>query len=164
MMGADAPELATVSSACAHARPSNTLAPWASLLGLAGAVVLLAPGSTLAKDPPLPSQDDLRRLQLNTLACGRENSAAACQQARAQADQLLDHPRLGGSCKDTLWTIRDTAVVVTSSSFERRQKLNRAGSDVTLFCRPQTQPVRPAGGDNKEGENRPRGFGLIPSS
>lgn len=136
----------------------------AGLLGLTSSTTLLVPAAALAKEPPLPNQDQLRQLQLLTLACGRENTAEACQQARALADPLLDHPRLGGTCKDTLWAIRENAVVVPANSYERRQRLNRAGSDVTIFCRPQTQPVRPSAGDTKEGGNRPRGFGLIPNS
>jgi hypothetical protein len=134
-----------------------------ALLSLASGAVLLAPPPVLAKDPPLPTMEELRQLQLRTLDCGRENTAEPCQQARDQADPLLDHPRLGGSCKDTLWTIRQQAVVAATNSFERRQRLNRAGADVTIFCRPQTQPVRPSS-DNKDGGNRPRGFGLIPNS
>lgn len=136
----------------------------AGLLGLTSSTALLVPPAALAKEPPLPNQDQLRQLQLVTLACGRENTAEACQQARALADPLLDHPRLGGTCKDTLWAIRENAVVVPVNSYERRQRLNRAGSDVTIFCRPQTQPVRPSAGDTKDSGNRPRGFGLIPNS
>lgn len=134
------------------------------MLGLSGSLTLLACTAALAKDPPIPTSEDLRQLQLLTLACGRDNASEPCQQARQQADPLLDHPRLGGSCKDTLWAIRENAVVAPSNSFERRQRLNRAGADVVIFCRPQTQPVRPSSDTNKGGGNRPRGFGLIPNS
>lgn len=148
----------------ARSRVVSRTALWAGLLGVFSTAALLAPTAALAKDPPLPSPEQLRQLQLLTLACGRDNAAAPCEQARAMADPLLDHPRLGGTCKDTLWTIREHAVVATSNSFERRQRLNRAGSDVTIFCRPQSQPVRPSSSDNKDGGNQRRGFGLIPNS
>jgi len=145
------------------AHPQAAKALRISLISLISGTSLLSQAPLLAKDPPLPTLDELRLLQLRTLDCGRENSAEPCRQARDQADPLLDHPRLGGSCKDTLWTIRQQAVVVPTNSFERRQQLNRAGSDLTLFCRPQTQPVRPST-NNKDGGTRPRGFGLIPNS
>jgi hypothetical protein len=126
---------------------------------------LLVPAPVVAKDPPMPTMEELRQLQLRTLDCGRENLPEPCRQARDQADPLLDHPRLGGSCKDALWTIREQATVAPSNSFERRQRLNRAGTDITIFCRPQTQPVRPSSDNKKDGGgSRPRGFGLIPNS
>jgi hypothetical protein len=65
------------------------------VLGLAGSLTLLAPAATLAKDPPMPTAEELRQLQLLTLACGRDNTPEPCLQARQQADPLLDHPRLG---------------------------------------------------------------------
>jgi hypothetical protein len=153
-----------VRSALAAPPSASRPALSAAWLALAGSLTLLAPAAALAKDPPMPTSEELRQLQLLTLACGRDNLSEPCQQARQQADPLLDHPRLGGSCKDTLWAIRENAVVAPSNSFERRQRLNRAGADVTIFCRPQTQPVRPNTDTKKGGGERPRGFGLIPNS
>lgn len=126
-------------------------------------LVVLTAAPLLARPVPLPSDDELRQLQRHTFDCGRENSAEPCRQARSQADPLLDHPRLSGSCKDVLWTIREQAVVVATNSVERRNRLNRAGADVTVLCRPQAQPVRPSTTPPPGGEQR-RGFGLIPSS
>jgi hypothetical protein len=113
-----------------------------------------------AKEPPLPSGEELRQLQLLTVACGRDNTAEPCQKARNQADPLMDHPRLSGSCKDALWTIREKAVVVPSNNYERRQLLTRAGTDVPIFCKPQAQPVKPKA-DDKAGSQKRSGFGLL---
>jgi hypothetical protein len=74
-------------------------------------------------------------LQLTTYACGRDNTASSCEQARLQADPLLDHPRLPASCKDVLWKIRQKAVVAPSNSFERRDPIDAAANEVTVFCR-----------------------------
>ena len=134
-------------------------APIGLLLCSALAGTGLALGAA-AKEPPLPSSEELRQLQLLTVACGRDNSAEPCQKARDQADPLMDHPRLSGSCKDALWTIREKAVVVPSNSYERRQQLTRAGTDVPLFCKPQAQPVKPKA-DDKAGSQKRSGFGLL---
>jgi len=52
-----------------------------------------------------PSPETLRDVQLAALACARENTSDTCSQARKLADPLMDHPRLPGGCKDTLWAI-----------------------------------------------------------
>jgi hypothetical protein len=141
--------------AMASLRPAPISVLLWSALASAGLALAAA-----AKEPPLPSSEELRQLQLLTLACGRDNSAEPCQQARDQADPLMDHPRLSGSCKDALWTIREKAVLVPSNSYERRQQLNRAGTDVTIFCKPQTQPIKPKA-DVKDGGQKRSGFGLL---
>lgn len=121
-------------------------------------LLLVHAAPPLAKEVPLPSSDELRQLQLRTLACGRDNSAEPCEQARRQADPLMDHPRLSGSCKDALWTILQKAVVASSNSYERRQQLTRAGNDVTAFCKPLPQPVKPK---PEASEQKRSGFGLL---
>lgn len=132
-------------------------------LGL-GVMGWLATPTLLAapKDPPYPSMDELRELQLNTFACGRENTTESCAKARAMADPLMDHPRLGASCKDAIWTIRERAQPAAISSFERRETLNRAGQDLLRFCKQQTRTVVPKKTDDKPKDKK--GFGLIPSS
>ena len=110
--------------------PRSLLA--ASLLG-----ALLTAGPTRAGTPleTFPAPETFRKLQLTTYACGRDNTANSCEQARLQADPLLDHPRLPASCKDVLWRIRQKAVVAPTNSFERRDPIDAAANDVTVFCR-----------------------------
>jgi hypothetical protein len=111
-------------------------------VGLAG-LALLAPLAAAAAptDGLVPPPASLfRSLQLTTLACGRDNDATSCDKARAMADPLLDHQRLSASCKDTLWAIREKAVVAPTNTPERRDGIDRAAKDVTVLCR---QPVRP---------------------
>jgi len=88
-----------------------------------------------------PPASQFRSLQLLTLSCGRDNTSASCDKARAMADPLLDHPRLSASCKDSLWAIRQKAVTAPTNSPERRDGIDRAAKDVTVLCR---QPNRPA--------------------
>lgn len=92
----------------------------------------------------MPSQTELRGLQQLVFACGRDNTSGPCEQARGQADPLLDHPRLGGSCKDVLWQIREQAVVASENSFSRRDRLERAGIDLLRLCQPQRARTAPA--------------------
>lgn len=141
--------------AMASLRPAPISVLLCSALASAGLTLAAA-----AKEPPLPSSEELRQLQLHAVACGRDNTAEPCQKARAQADPLMDHPRLSGSCKDALWTIREKAVVAPSNSYERRQQLTRAGSDVPIFCKPQAQPIKPKA-DDKAGSQKRSGFGLL---
>jgi len=110
--------------------PRSLLA--ASLLG-----ALLTAGPARSGTPPetFPAPETFRKLQLTTYACGRDNTASSCEQARLQADPLLDHPRLPASCKDVLWRIRQKAVVAPTNSFERRDPIDAAANDVTVFCR-----------------------------
>ncbi|MFS6827151.1 hypothetical protein [Cyanobium sp. ATX-6F1] len=104
--------------------------------------------------------DQLRELQLHTFACGRENTAESCTKARTMADPLMDHPRLGASCKDAIWTICQRAQPAAANSFERREALNRAGQDLLPFCKQQTRTVAPSKTEAKPQEKK--GFGLIP--
>lgn len=116
-------------------RPLRRAARILTLLGGTG-LTLLGGGLVLAgeQDPPRPSRASLRELQLLVFDCSRENRDGPCGQARAMADPLLDHPRLSGSCKDTLWQIRERAVVAAENSFARRDQLNRTANDMLRFC------------------------------
>ena len=94
-----------------------------------------------------PPAATFRNLQLLALTCSRENTAASCDQARAIADPLLDHPRLPTSCKDVLWSISQKARPAASNTESRRDGIDRAAKDLTLFCKSQTKPT--GKGDNK---------------
>lgn len=108
----------------------------ALLLGLA------LPPPAAAESAPFPSSESIRQLQLQTLACARENTAAACDPARRQADPLIDHPRLPATCKDTLWAIVQQAQPAASNSFERRDALGRLAQDLTRVCRQTLRPTQ----------------------
>jgi hypothetical protein len=115
-------------------------------------------GALLAASPPsyppesFPPASVFRTLQLTTLACGRENTAASCADARRQADPLLDHPRLPARCKDVLWSIRNLAVDAPSNSMARREPIDQAANEVTIACRqvikakPEEKPQGGGGG------------------
>ena len=117
-------------------------------LGVRSAALLLLGGQALAAMPAAanevsyPATDLFRRLQLDVLACGRDNTPSSCGSARKTADPLLDHPRLPASCKDVLWTIRERAVVAPANSFNRRDQLNSAAADLIPLCRDR-DVVRP---------------------
>ena len=64
-------------------------------LALGLIALLAAPLQAAPKDPPYPSMELLRELQLQTFACGRENTVEACGKASTMADPLLDHPPPG---------------------------------------------------------------------
>jgi len=123
---------------------------------------LAAPLQAAPKDPPYPSMEQLREIQLNTFICGRENTAESCAKARTMADPLMDHPRLGASCKDAIWSIRERAKPAETNSYERREALNRAGQDVIPFCKQQTRSVAPS--KDKDKPQQKKGFGLIQGS
>ena len=125
--------------------------------------LLAAPVQAAPKDPPYPSMELLRELQLQTFACGRDNTIEACGKASTMADPLMDHPRLGATCKDAIWTIRERAKPATTNTFERREALNRAGQDVIPFCKQQTRSVAPSKTDTKPKEKKGV-FNLIPGS
>lgn len=105
-----------------------------------------------------PPVELFRQLQLDTLACGRENTAATCNKARGVADPLLDHPLLPASCKDNLWNIRERAVVSPTNSYERRERLNREAADVTVLCKPATKPLG-SGTPTQQTQQRQGGLG-----
>ena len=132
-------------------------------LALGLIALLAAPVQAAPKDPPYPSMELLRELQLQTFACGRDNTIETCGKARTMADPLMDHPRLGATCKDAIWTIRERAKPATTNTFERREALNRAGQDVIPFCKQQTRSVAPSKTDTKPKEKQGV-FNLIPGS
>lgn len=138
-----------MSSAPLHAR---TIA--STLIPLAGIVLLAAPAgwppALAGQDPAYPSQEQLRQLQLLTFSCARDNRAAACDLARRQADPLLDHPRLPGSCKDNLWQIREQAVVAPINSLERRDRLDRVGVQMLRSCQSGNRSVVPGAGRDQQ--------------
>ncbi|MEB3323150.1 MAG: hypothetical protein VKI81_10050 [Synechococcaceae cyanobacterium] len=136
---------------------------------VAAALPALAAGPLwAAPDPALfPPEETFRRLRLITLICGRDNTAEACDEARAAADPLLDHPRLPASCKDALWTItqkahRDPAISAAQQNgkyFARRDPIDEAAQEVLTFCR--QQPARTAEKERPEGQRGRGSFGLI---
>ncbi|MDA0717313.1 MAG: hypothetical protein O2839_03710 [Cyanobacteria bacterium] len=132
-------------------------------LALGLIALLTAPLQAAPKDPPYPSMELLRELQLHAFACGRDNTIEACGKARTMADPLMDHPRLGANCKDAIWTIRERSKPAANNTFERREALDRAGQDLIPFCKQQTRSVVPSKIDSKPQE-RKGGFGLIPGS
>jgi hypothetical protein len=139
-------------------------APRIDLALASGLIALLAaPLQAAPKDPPYPSMELFRELQLHTFDCGRDNTVEACNKARTMADPLMDHPRLGANCKDAIWIIRERAKPAATNSFERRETLNRAGQDLIPFCKQQTRSVVPSKTDSKPKEKK-GGFGLIPGS
>jgi len=118
-------------------RPLNQPLSQGSLLAasLLAAVLMAGPARSGTLPDGFPTPETFRKLQLTTYACGRDNTASSCEQARLQADPLLDHPRLPASCKDVLWKIRQKAVAAPSNSFERRDPIDAAAAEVTVFCR-----------------------------
>jgi hypothetical protein len=133
---------------------------------LAGAVALLVPlclAQPVAAAPAAaayPPAETFRRIQLSAFACGRDNTSTSCDQARSQADKLLDHPRLASSCKDALWEVRQTAQTAPSNSFARRDPIDEAANRVRLVCRQPAaagaaakSTTAPAGGDGGSGGN-----------
>lgn len=102
---------------------------------------LLAATPTPSYPPDVfPAANVFRTLQLSTLACGRENAADRCADARRQADPLLDHPRLPARCKDVLWSIRNLAVEAPSNSLARRDPIDQAAGELTIACRQVVKP------------------------
>lgn len=146
--------------------PATGLRQAAATALLAPALMLLAaalskPASaqnTAAEDATtFPEPGVFREIQLKTMACGRENRNEPCQQARAMADPLMDHPKLPASCKDALWSILEKATVAPSNSYTRREALNKDATDVTSRCKPATKPVGSSGGSGKPEEKRSGG-------
>ena len=131
------------------------------LVALAGPLAQPLRAAPPATYPPdlFPPASVFRTLQLTTLACGRENTAERCAEARRQADPLLDHPRLPARCKDVLWSIRNLAVDAPTNSLVRREPIDRAANEVTIACRqvlkakPESKP-QGAGGGAGDGQLR----------
>lgn len=131
-------------------------AGWAVLVVGASLIPHLAGSPLQAGNPTtyppevFPPASVFRTLQLTTLACGRENTPERCNEARRQADPLLDHPRLPARCKDVLWSIRNLAVEAPSNSPARRDPIDQAAGEVTIACR-QVLKVKP--------DDKPQGSG-----
>lgn len=142
-----------------HAGPGRWAGAWATGLML----VMVPSGPAGAGESLYPPAGLFRSLQLTALACGRDNDAASCDKARAVADPLLDHPRLSATCKDTLWAIREKAVVAAVNSPERRDGIDRAAKDVTVFCRQPARPT-PAPAAGNAGGGAPSSFFNAPKS
>jgi len=87
-----------------------------------------------------PPASLFRSLQLTTLACSRENNADSCQQARQQADPLLDHPRLPANCKDLSSQMLAKAQPAATNSFSRRQAITDPAERLLLVCRSSEKP------------------------
>jgi hypothetical protein len=96
---------------------------------------------------------------LAALDCGRENQSSVCDKARRMADPLMDHPKLAASCKDAAWSILQQAKVAPQNSYERREQLNKASSELLVFCKKQSGSVL-GNTDDLKGEKKSR-FGLI---
>ena len=120
-----------------------------AIAGCSLSLISSAPGLAGPQPETFPPTETFRNLQLITLTCSRENSAASCDKARAIADPLLDHPRLPTSCKDVLWSISQQARPAASNSESRRDGIDRSAKDLTVFCKPQYKPT--GKGDSKPG-------------
>jgi len=109
----------------------------------------------VSSSSPYPAAALFRSLQLILFGCSRDNSSASCEQAQRQADGLLDHPRLSSSCKDILWSIRQTATTAAANGLERRDRLDRTARDLPIYCRQPAAPLSgrsdstPAAGTNR---------------
>ena len=120
-----------------------------------GLAMLLSASATAAPVSLYPPASEFRALQLTTLACGRDNDAASCGKARAIAEPLLDHPRLSSTCKDTLWAIRQKGYPAAANSPERRDGIDRAAKDLTVFCRQPAVPAASGSGVGGSGSGSP---------
>ena len=110
-----------------------------SLLGLA---LLLPPAAfTQVKTVPLPTQEEMRSLQLLAYSCSRENDLSSCDQTRSIADPLMDHPRLPAACKDTLWELIQASQVANANSFQRRDNIDRPARRLTVVCAKAPAPA-----------------------
>ena len=111
-------------------------------------------------DPAMyPSQQLLRDIQLEVIACGRDNTAPTCDKARAMADPLMDHPLLSGACKDVVWSVLEGSVVAAKNTYERREALNRDAGLLTTRCKKATKPVGSGATTAKEDNKKPGGLG-----
>ena len=106
---------------------------------------LIAAPSGLQAQPvfvPMPTQEELREVQLRAYACSRQNTAEYCDRNQSLADPLMDHPRPPASCKDTLWELLQTAKVTERNSYQRRDSIDRPARRLTVVC--ASRPVKPA--------------------
>ena len=135
-----------------------------TLVALVAAAPLLHPSahaqqssSTKLDQAEFPPTQLFREIQLTTMACGRENTAAPCDKARAMADPLMDHVLLPASCKDSAWIIREKAVVVPKNSYDRRERLNKAADDLVVLCKPATKVIGSGSSGNSKEEGKKQG-------
>jgi len=117
------------------------------LLSLA---VLRGPAAQAAVEyVPLPTNDELRTLQLLAFECSRTNESQSCERTRVTADPLMDHPRLPAACKDTVWELIQASTVVETNTFQRRDKIAGIARRLTVVCakpvKPQQQPPQAPG-------------------
>lgn len=132
------------------------LAALLSLAPLAEARSALAQGSVA-----YPSPETLRDVQLAALACARENTSDTCTQARKLADPLMDHPRLPGGCKDTLWAIIQTAKPASSNTLARRDAIGDPAGRLLLVCRNSEKPISGKVVDTEKPKKDPSFFDRI---
>ena len=103
------------------------------------------------------SAGSLKKLQLITIACARDNTAESCAKSRELADPLMDHPRLPASCKDLIWSIVQDAKPASSNSYQRREALSDPAQRLLLVCRsmerakPETQQPQAPNNPKKGG-------------
>ena len=88
-----------------------------------------------------PGKDQLRAIQRAAYNCSLENSAQSCDQTRALADPLMDHPRLPGLCKDVVWNLIEQAKVASSNDFRRRDAIDKPARRLSTVC---SEPVKKA--------------------
>jgi hypothetical protein len=88
-----------------------------------------------------PTTETLREVQLAALACARENTSDTCSRSRKLADPLMDHPRLPGGCKDTLWAIIQSSTTASSNTLARRDAIGDPAGRLLLVCRSSEKPV-----------------------
>ena len=120
-----------------HRRPSLQLLAAALALGIQGLPLRAQAQGAVA----YPSPETLRDVQLAALACARDNTSDTCSQARKLADPLMDHPRLPGGCKDTLWAIIQTSTPASSNTLARRDAIGDPAGRLLLVCRSSEKPV-----------------------
>ena len=108
------------------------------LLSLA---VLRGPAAQAAVEyVPLPTEAEIRALQLLAYECSRENESRSCERTRVTADPLMDHPRLPAACKDTVWDLIQASTVVETNTFQRRDRIDGPARRLTVVC---TKPLKP---------------------
>ena len=111
-------------------------------LSLLGLVLMLPPAAfTQVKFVPMPTQEEMRSLQLLAYSCSRENDLTNCDQTRSIADPLMDHPRLPAACKDTLWELIQASHVANTNSFQRRDSIDRPARRLTVVCAKAPAPA-----------------------
>jgi hypothetical protein len=112
---------------------------------LASAAALLVVGALpgwgrTPSEVPFPSPESLRQVQLAALACARENTSEACNQARKLGDPFMDHPRLPANCKDLIWQMLAKSQPASMNSFSRRQAISDPAEKLLLVCRSSEKP------------------------